>query len=166
MSTITEEVVDSASIAAASTKRKSLWLTAIKNPNVIIGGTILLVMLMVAILAPFLGTVDPTRIDPAGRNKKPGAEITMRLDDGTTVKRVALMGTDSLGRDVYSRVLYGARVSLSVGFVAVTIYIAIGTALEFGIPLDRVWREVHRSNMAKVDPETGNAYTLGTQGLN
>ena len=129
MSTITEEVVDSASIAAASTKRKSLWLTAIKNPNVIIGGTILLVMLMVAILAPFLGTVDPTRIDPAGRNKKPGAEITMRLDDGTTVKRVALMGTDSLGRDVYSRVLYGARVSLAVGVAVAIIAVAIGVVI-------------------------------------
>ena len=35
------------------------------------------------------------------------------------------------------------------------IYIAAGTALEFGIPLDRVWDEVHRSNMAKVDPVTG-----------
>lgn len=129
MSTITEEVVDSASIAAASTKRKSLWLTAIKNPNVIIGGTILLVMLMVAILAPFLGTVDPTRIDPASRNKKPGAEITMRLDDGTTVKRVALMGTDSLGRDVYSRVLYGARVSLAVGVAVAVIAVAIGVVI-------------------------------------
>ncbi len=72
-------------------------------------------MLVIAILAPFLGTVDPTRIDPASRNKKPGTEITYRLDDGTTAKRVAIMGTDSLGRDVYSRVLYGTRVSLAVG---------------------------------------------------
>lgn len=35
------------------------------------------------------------------------------------------------------------------------IYVAVGTALEFGVPLDRVWTEVHRSNMAKVDPLTG-----------
>ena len=69
-------------------------------------------MLAIAILAPLLGTVDPTRIDPAARNKKPGTEITFRLDDGTTAKRIGLMGTDSLGRDVYSRVLYGTRVSL------------------------------------------------------
>ena len=129
MSTITEEVVDSASISAASTKRKSLWLTAIRNPNVIIGGTILLIMLVIAVLAPFLGTVDPTRIDPAGRNKKPGTEITMRLDDGTTVKRVALMGTDSLGRDVYSRVLYGTRVSLAVGVAVAVIAVAIGVVI-------------------------------------
>lgn len=126
MSAITEEVVDSASIAAASTKRKSLWLVALRNPNVIVGGLILLAMLLIAILAPFLGTVDPTRIDPAARNKKPGTEITYRLDDGTTAKRVAIMGTDSLGRDVYSRVLYGARVSLAVGVAVSIIAVLIG----------------------------------------
>ena len=129
MSAITEEVVDSASIAAASTKRKSLWLVAIRNPNVIFGGVILLTMLVIAILAPFLGTVDPTRIDPASRNKKPGTEITYRLDDGTTAKRVAIMGTDSLGRDVYSRVLYGARVSLAVGVAVSVISVAIGMVI-------------------------------------
>ncbi|KAF0097286.1 MAG: peptide/nickel transport system permease protein [Rhodospirillaceae bacterium] len=129
MSAITEEVVDSASIAAASTKRKSLWLVAIRNPNVIIGGVILLTMLVIAILAPFLGTVDPQRIDPAARNKKPGTEITYRLDDGTTAKRVAIMGTDSLGRDVYSRVLYGARVSLAVGVAVSIISVVIGMVI-------------------------------------
>ena len=129
MSAITEEVVDSASIAAASTKRKSLWLVALRNPNVIIGGVILLTMLVIAILAPFLGTVDPTRIDPAARNKKPGTEITYRLDDGTTAKRIAIMGTDSLGRDVYSRVLYGARVSLAVGVAVSIIAVAIGMVI-------------------------------------
>jgi peptide/nickel transport system permease protein len=125
----TEELVDSASIAAASTKRKSLWLLALRNPNVIVGGAILLVMLAIAALAPFLGTVDPTRIDPAARNKKPGTEITMRLDDGTSVKRVAIMGTDSLGRDVYSRVIYGTRVSLAVGVAVAVIAIAIGVVI-------------------------------------
>lgn len=131
MSAITPEdvVVDSASIAAAATKRRPLWQLAIRNPSVIFGGTILLIMVAIALLAPFLGTVDPTRIDPASRNKKPGTEITYRLDDGKTAKRTAIMGTDSLGRDVYSRVLYGTRVSLIVG-VAVSIFaIAIGMVI-------------------------------------
>ncbi len=129
MTVATEELVDSASIAAASTKRRSLWLVALRNPSVIIGGVILLFMLAIGILAPFLGTVDPTRIDPAARNKKPGTEITMRLDDGTTVKRVAMFGTDSLGRDVYSRVIYGARVSLTVGVAVALVAIAIGVVI-------------------------------------
>ena len=130
MSAITpEEIVDSASIAAASTKRKSLWALALRNTAVIFGGAILLVMLAIAILAPVLGTVDPTRIDPAARNKKPGAEITFRLDDGQTAKRVALMGTDSLGRDVYSRVIYGTRVSLVIGVAVAAASIAIGLVI-------------------------------------
>jgi len=124
-----EDVVDSASIAAASTKRKSLWLLALRNPSVIVGGTILLVMLVIAILAPFLGTVDPTRIDPAARNKKPDTEITYRLDNGQTAKRVAIFGTDSLGRDVYSRVIYGTRVSLAVGIAVSLFAVAIGTMI-------------------------------------
>ncbi len=129
MSAIIEEVVDSASIAAASTKRRSLWALAIRNPAVIVGGVILLIMLAIAILAPVLGTVDPTRIDPAARNKKPGTEITFRLDDGTTAKRVVLMGTDSLGRDVYSRVIYGTRVSLAIGVAVSACAVAIGLVI-------------------------------------
>ncbi len=130
MSAITpEEIVDSASIAAASTKRKSLWGLAVRNTAVIFGGSILLVMLVIAILAPFLGTVDPTRIDPAARNKKPGTEITFRLDDGQTAKRTVIMGTDSLGRDVYSRVLYGTRVSLMIGVSVALASIAIGLVI-------------------------------------
>jgi peptide/nickel transport system permease protein len=122
-------VVDSASIAAASTKRRSLWALAIRNPSVIFGGAILLIMVVIALFAPLLGTVDPTRIDPASRNKKPGTEITYRLDDGKTVKRTAIMGTDSLGRDVYSRVLYGTRVSLIVGISVSIFAIAIGMVI-------------------------------------
>jgi peptide/nickel transport system permease protein len=129
LSAIIEEVVDSASIAAASTKRRSLWALAIRNPAVIVGGVILLIMLAIAILAPVLGTVDPTRIDPAARNKKPGTEITFRLDDGTTAKRVVLMGTDSLGRDVYSRVIYGTRVSLAIGVAVSACAVAIGLVI-------------------------------------
>ena len=130
MSAITDqEVVDSAAIASASTKRRSLWALALRNPSVIFGGVILLVMLAIAILAPVLGTVDPTRIDPAARNKKPGTEITFRLDDGTTAKRVVFMGTDSLGRDVYSRVIYGTRVSLIIGVAVSACAVAIGLVI-------------------------------------
>jgi peptide/nickel transport system permease protein len=124
-----EDVVDSASIAAASTRRKPLWQIALRNPNVIFGGAILLIMVAIAALAPFLGTVDPTRIDPAARNKKPGTEITFRLEDGKTAKRTVLMGTDSLGRDVYSRVLYGTRVSLAVGISVAICAIAVGMVI-------------------------------------
>ncbi len=131
MSAITpEDVVDSAAIASAAAKRPGLLRLAVRNPSVIFGGVILLIMVAIALLAPVLGTVDPTRIDPASRNKKPGTEITYRLDNGEQAKRVVLMGTDSLGRDVYSRVIYGTRVSLMVGvsvaIFAVTLGLVIG----------------------------------------
>jgi peptide/nickel transport system permease protein len=124
-----EDIVDSASISAASARRKPLWQLALRNPNVIVGGTILLIMVAIAILAPLLGTVDPTHIDPASRNKKPGTELTYRLDNGETAKRVAIMGTDSLGRDVYSRVIYGTRVSLAVGISVALLGVAIGSVI-------------------------------------
>jgi peptide/nickel transport system permease protein len=124
-----EEVVDSAAIASASGKRRGLWAAAIRNSSVVFGGSILMIMVAIAVLAPLLGTVDPTRIDPAARNKKPGAEITYRLDDGGTAKRTVLMGTDSLGRDVYSRVIYGTRVSLIVGVSVAIIDISLGLVI-------------------------------------
>jgi peptide/nickel transport system permease protein len=124
-----EEIVDSAAISSASAGRKSLWLLALRNPSVILGGVILLVMLVIAILAPVLGTVDPTRIDPAARNKKPGTEITFKLEDGKTLTRTVLMGTDSLGRDVYSRVIYGTRVSLMIGVAVALCAVAIGVVI-------------------------------------
>ena len=127
--TTPEEIVDSAAISSASAGRKSLWLLALRNPSVILGGAILLIMLVIAILAPFLGTVDPTRIDPAARNKKPGTEITFKLEDGKTLKRTVLMGTDSLGRDVYSRVIYGTRVSLVIGVAVAIAALAIGVVI-------------------------------------
>ena len=121
MSAITpEEIVDSASIAAASTKRKSLWALAVRNPSVIIGGVILLVMLVIAILAPFLGTVDPTRIDPAARNKKPGTEITFRLDDGKTAKRVVLMRHALRNAAVPILTVIGIGIALLMGGAVVT----------------------------------------------
>ena len=105
------------------------WQLVILNPGVAIGGLILLVVLGIAVLAPILGTVDPARIDPSSRNRKPGAEITLRLDDGSQVKRTAIMGTDTLGRDVYSRVIYGTRVSMFVGVAVAALAIAIGTII-------------------------------------
>ncbi|MBN9063468.1 MAG: ABC transporter permease [Rhizobiales bacterium] len=86
-------------------------------------------MIAIAILAPFLGTVDPTEINPALRNKLPGAERTIRLDDGTTRSSTFIMGSDSLGRDVYSRVLYGARISLVIGASVALLSVAGGLAI-------------------------------------
>src|ERR1700734_4362063 len=73
-----------------------------RHPTIVFGGPLLLIMIMIAILAPYLGTVDPTALAPAKRTREPSA--------------LYWFGTDMLGRDVYSRVIYGSRVSLIVGF--------------------------------------------------
>jgi peptide/nickel transport system permease protein len=73
-----------------------------RYPTIAIGGGLLLVMLCIAIFAPFLFTRDPTALAPSLRTREPSAQFWF--------------GSDMLGRDVYSRVLYGARVSMLVGF--------------------------------------------------
>ncbi len=85
-----------------------------RNRSAGIGAAILALIVAIAVTAPLLGTTDPAAIDPAARNRRPGAERVIRHDDGTRTVTTYLMGTDSLGRDVYSRVVYGSRVSLVV----------------------------------------------------
>ncbi|HEV8438413.1 MAG TPA: ABC transporter permease [Methylomirabilota bacterium] len=88
---------------------------AVRNKSVLIGGGVLALIVFVGLLAPYLGTIDPAQINPAARNRTPGSESTVRNADGTRTQVSHWMGTDSLGRDIYSRVVYGARVSLIVG---------------------------------------------------
>src|SRR5205085_7873261 len=82
--------------------RRGLARLAWRHPAIAIGGALVLAMLLIAVLAPYLGTLDPTAIAPARRTREPSAAFWF--------------GTDMLGRDIYSRVLYGTRVSLTVGF--------------------------------------------------
>ncbi len=98
----------------------------VRSRSVLSGGAIFVMIVAIGLLAPVLGTVDPARIDPVARNKTPGTQRLVRNDDGTQRTVTYWMGTDSLGRDVYSRVLYGARVSLVVGISVATVSAAIG----------------------------------------
>ena len=107
-------------------RRRSVWSTVLRNPSVIFGGSIALVMLIVAILAPVLGTRDPAEINPSARNQKPGYTATVRDDEGKRIQVKYHLGTDSLGRDIYSRVVYGARVSLIVGITVAIIAVFFG----------------------------------------
>jgi peptide/nickel transport system permease protein len=97
-----------------------------RDAGIIFGAAVLLLMTLIGIFAPLLGTKNPSEINPAFRNRVPGIEQTIRNDDGNTTTFKYRMGTDSLGRDVYSRVVYGARVSLLIGIAVAVISIAIG----------------------------------------
>ncbi len=83
-------------------------------------------MALIGACAPVLGTLDPTAINPATRNRPPGFARTIRAEDGSTTTFRHRMGTDSLGRDVYSRVLDGARVSLLIAVPVAALSLAIG----------------------------------------
>ena len=72
-------------------------------------------MVAIALLAPWLGTVDPTEIAPVARTRPPSGDHWF--------------GTDMLGRDLYSRVLFGTRVSLLVGLTVAALTSAIGIAI-------------------------------------
>jgi peptide/nickel transport system permease protein len=82
--------------------REGLWGFVRRHPAIALGGALMLVMAFIAVFAPVLGTVDPSALAPAQRTREPSL--------------LHWFGTDMLGRDVYSRVLFGTRVSLTVGF--------------------------------------------------
>jgi peptide/nickel transport system permease protein len=86
-----------------------------RHPTVAIGGALLIVMVLIAILAPYLFTVDPTTLNTSRRTRAPSADFWF--------------GTDMLGRDIYSRVIYGARVSLTVGFSVAFLASVVGLAI-------------------------------------
>ena len=86
-----------------------------RHPAALIGGFLLAIMVLLALFAPWLGTVDPTALSPIRRNRPPSAQYWF--------------GTDTLGRDLYSRVLYGARISLLVGITVAVLSAILGTII-------------------------------------
>jgi peptide/nickel transport system permease protein len=94
---------------------KGFWRALSKNRLALVGGAIVLVLAIMAVAAPILSPHDPNKPD------------VKRILDPPSARH--WLGTDQIGRDVLSRMLYGARVSLAVGFVSVGIATAIGIAL-------------------------------------
>jgi peptide/nickel transport system permease protein len=94
-----------------------------------VGGAVLLLLALIALAAPWLHTVDPTLFDADSRDLLPGAMGEITNLDGDTLKHRFLFGSDSYGRDIYSRVIYGARVSLIVGLAVALVSLLIGVLL-------------------------------------
>jgi peptide/nickel transport system permease protein len=99
--------------------RSVAWLRSkeviYRHPTAVLGGIVLALLILMALFAPYLGTVDPQAISPVRRLRKPSETYWF--------------GTDMLGRDVYSRVLFGARVSLAVGLSVAILATSIGLAI-------------------------------------
>ena len=103
---------DFAVLAAPAIRRGGVWNYVRRHPTIVIGGALLGLMAMSAIFAPWLGTVDPQALSPIHRLRWPSAEHWF--------------GTDMLGRDIYSRTIYGGRVSLTVGISVALLSISLG----------------------------------------
>lgn len=86
-----------------------------RNPTIVLGGALLLATALVAIFAPWIAGKDPRFMAPANRLQPPSAEFWF--------------GTDNLGRDIFARTVYGARVSLVVGLSVAAISVAIGLVI-------------------------------------
>jgi len=89
-----------------------------RHPSVRFGALVLLALALVAVAAPWLHTVDPVQLTPRLRLKPPTAEHWF--------------GTDGFGRDLWSRVIYGARVSLAIGALVSVVAVLLGLAIGLG----------------------------------
>ena len=101
--------------AAAASAAPSAWRRATRSPGLMIGAVTVLAVVALALLAPWIAPYDPNEQDPVAALMGPSAEHWF--------------GTDFFGRDVLSRVIWGARISLSVGFVATIIGVVVGTVI-------------------------------------
>jgi peptide/nickel transport system permease protein len=99
-------------LPSAPARQNRGWRYIRRHPTIVAGGVLLLVMILMAVFAPWLGTVDPQALAPVRRLKWPSAAYWF--------------GTDMLGRDVYSRTIYGARVSLIVGISVALFATSVG----------------------------------------
>jgi len=86
-----------------------------RNPRMIIGGSLVVAWLLIAAFAPFVAPYDPVKVSITDSLIPPGANH--------------LFGTDDLGRDVLSRVIWGSRISLSVGVISVSIGFIVGVSI-------------------------------------
>ena len=128
-STASPELPDpDASAAAAHTSTFASFRRAMMTGPLMLAVLALVLIVAMAILAPVLWTVSPIDINPAERLSRPSAEHWL--------------GTDAFGRDIYSRIVYGARVSLLVGLgvtaVSVSVGLMIGVTAGYFRALDSV----------------------------
>jgi peptide/nickel transport system permease protein len=93
----------------------------LRHPTAVLGGVVIIAYVLAALFAPYLTAHDPTRGDLNVRLLPPAWQ-----EGG---ERIFLLGTDAQGRDLLARIIYGARISLWVGILAVSISVLIGATL-------------------------------------
>jgi peptide/nickel transport system permease protein len=108
-----------AEFAGRAAARRTLWSDALarlrRNPGAVVGAVGLVVLVLIAIFAPALSSHDPLEMIPRERLQPPNPQHWL--------------GTDIFGRDILTRLMYGARISLVVGVISVTISVLIGVSM-------------------------------------
>ena len=117
---------DAFSNGAAATRVAKAAEFARRNPTVMVSSGVLLAMALMAVFAPHLAS-DPMALDPAVRLKPPCMMEGVGIESRTPCK--GWFGTDHLGRDVYARTVFGARISLSVGLAVAALSTAFGLVI-------------------------------------
>lgn len=102
-------------VSKRKAKGADLAKALIKNKMSLVGGSIVLIYIILAVLAPLISPYDPYEIDLVNKLQPPSSDH--------------IMGTDDKGRDIFSRILYGSQLSLAVGFVSVFIGALFGIVL-------------------------------------
>jgi peptide/nickel transport system permease protein len=102
-------------VSITAARPGGLWSAFVRNRLFWVGFALLSAIIVVAIFAPWIATHDPLEQNIVARLEPPSAEF--------------LLGTDGYGRDVLSRLIYGARISLAVGFLAILIAMVIGSTI-------------------------------------
>lgn len=92
-----------------------MWKRLSRNKNALFGMCVLIVLIYASILAPFLAPHDPLELDWAALNQG--------------ISEAHWLGTDDMGRDIFSRALFGTRVAIGIGITAVLLNTLIGTTL-------------------------------------
>ena len=101
------------STSTTASSQQHIFRKLLKHRSATIGASIILFFIVVAIFAPLIATYDPRQ-----------ANIVERLQGGSALH---YLGTDKVGRDIFSRIVYGTRISLKVGLVAMTFSVGFGT---------------------------------------
>jgi len=111
--TVAEGTLGTTAPALSRSEGRRVFLQLIRKPMVVLGALVILAWVAVSLAAPLLSSFDPTEVDVDNRLSAPSAEHWL--------------GVDGLGRDVFTRVLYGGRVSLPVAAVVVVVASIFGT---------------------------------------
>ena len=105
----------------------TVWQRLLRNPRVVAGGGVCLVLLLLALFAPWIAPLDPQEQDLLSSFEQPA--LLGAPADALPDAPAHWLGTDNLGRDVLSRLVFGARIALLVAVVAATLAALLGTAL-------------------------------------